>query len=129
MRACNCFLIPGSSAVGRSASPVSSSSNIPRGLEKLRHRTRRPQFLDRRVVVAGLAQNLVAVLADPGRMPRFYLLAAVDPDRAIDGQHGVALERHQHLVLEHLLVVRDIVEDADHAERQAIAVEYPAPLG
>src|SRR5712675_3299964 len=50
-----------------------------------RHRARRPQLPDRGVVIAGTAKNLIAVLADPGRMPRRGLLAAVDPDRAVDG--------------------------------------------
>src|SRR5882724_6463175 len=94
-----------------------------------RHRPRRPQLPDRRLVVAGLAQHFIAVLADAGRTPRRDFLAAVDPDRAVDGEHGVALERHQHFVLEHLLVIRNVVEDADHAEHQAVAVEYLAPFG
>ena len=62
-------------------------------------------------------------------MPWLGLLAAVDPDRAVDGEHGVVLKRNQHLVLAHLLVIRNVVEDADHAEHQAIAVEYLAPFG
>lgn len=69
------------------------------------------------------------MFADPGRFPRCDLPGSVDPDRAADGQHGVILERHQHLVVQHLLVVRDVVEDADHAEYQAVAVEYRAPFG
>src|ERR1700692_326838 len=101
----------------------------PTGTWPLRHRTRRPQLRDRGLVVAGAAKNLVAVLADPWRMPRWNFLAAVDPDRAVYGEHGVALERHQHVVFQHLPVVGNIVEDADHAEHQAIAVKYPAPFG
>src|SRR5664279_2497316 len=62
-------------------------------------------------------------------MPRLDLLAAVDPDRAVDGEHGAALVWHQHFVLEHLPVAGNIVEDADHAEHQAVAVEYPSPFG
>ena len=48
------------------------------------HRARRPQLPDRGLVVARLAQDLVAVLADAGRTSRRDLLAAVDPDRAVD---------------------------------------------
>src|SRR2546430_15521920 len=69
------------------------------------------------------------MLADAGRTSRRDFLAAVNPDRAVDGEHGVALERHQHFVLEHLLVIRNVVEDADYAEHQAVAVEYLAPFG
>ena len=69
------------------------------------------------------------MLADPGRTPGLDLFAAVDPDRAADRQHGVALERHQHFVLDHLLVVGNIIEDADYAEHQAVAVQNPAPFG
>src|SRR5690242_2526611 len=93
------------------------------------HSPRSAQLLDLGLVIAGVAQDLVAVLADTGRLARAYLFAAIDPDRTRDGQHGVVLERYQYLVLDHLLVVRDVVEDADHAEYQPVAVEDLAPLG
>src|SRR6266403_3989166 len=93
------------------------------------HRARSPQLPDRRLVIPGTAKNFIAVLADAGRMPWLGLLAAVDPYRAVDGERGVVLKRNQHLVLAHLLVIRNVVEDADHAEHQAIAVEYLAPFG
>src|SRR4029450_13532591 len=93
-----------------------------------RHRARRAQLLDRGLDIAGVAQNLVAVLAESRRLARADLPGAVDPDRAVDGQHGVVPERHQHLVFDHLLVMRDVVEDADHAEYQAIAIEDFSPF-
>ncbi len=126
----------GGGGSGRDAADAQASyqaglrpSTTPGGVVASRHRARRPQLPDRRLVIARAAKDLVAVLADAGRMPRLDLLAAVDPDRAVDGQHGVALERHQHFVVDHLLVVGNIVEDADHAEHQAVAVEYLAPFG
>lgn len=39
------------------------------------------------------------------------------------------LERQQHVIVDHLLVGREIVENADHAEHQAVAVEALAPFG
>src|SRR6185437_14823744 len=97
--------------------------------KSLRHRAGGPELPDRSLVVAGIAQDLVRMLADAGRLARWYLPGAVDEDRAVDRQHGVVLERHQHFVLDHLPVVRHVVEDADHAEYQAVAVENPAPFG
>src|SRR5205814_9324140 len=66
---------------------------------------------------------------DPGRAARPNFFAAVDPDRATDRQHGFILEWHQHFVLDHLLVVGNIIEDADHAEHQAVTVQDAAPFG
>ena len=40
-----------------------------------------------------------------------------------------AFERHQHVVLQHLPVVRNIVQYPDHAEHQPVAVENFAPFG
>src|SRR3954462_4097567 len=93
------------------------------------YRPRTSQLLDRLLVVSRATQNFVTVLADAGRLARLHFLGAVDPDRAGDGEHGVVLERHQHLVVEHLLVVRDVVQDADDAEHQPVAVEDLAPFG
>ena len=56
-------------------------------------------------------------------MPRWNFPAAVDPDRAVDGEHGIVLERHEHFVVDHLLIVRDVVEDTDYASwRRVLAV-------
>src|SRR5690242_16483224 len=87
------------------------------------------ELLNGGLVIAGLAQDLVGMLADAGRLARLYLSRAVDEDRAVDGQYRIVLEGHQHLVLDHLLVMRDVVEDADHAEHETVAVENPAPFG
>src|SRR6516164_2761979 len=86
------------------------------------------QFPDRGVVIAGFAKDLVGMLADAGRAPRLDLVAAVDPDRAVDREHGIVVERNQHLVLDHLPVVRNVVENPDHAEYQAVAVEDGSPF-
>src|SRR6478672_13688559 len=85
-----------------------------------RYRAGAAQFFDRGLVVARLAQDLVRVLADFRRLARLHFFGTVDEDRAVDGQHGVVLEPHQNLVLDHLPVVRDIIEDADHAEHQPV---------
>ncbi len=64
-----------------------------------------------------------------GRLARAHLGRTVDPDRAVDGQHGVVLEGHHDFVVDHLLIVRNVVEDADHAEHQPVAVEQFPPFG
>ena len=70
-----------------------------------------------------------AVLADRRRKARADLGTAVDPDRAVDRQHGVVFERHQHLVVDHLPIGRQVVENADDAEHQPVAVKELAPFG
>src|SRR4051812_47879853 len=92
-------------------------------------RAARAQIANGLVVKAGAAQDLVTVLADTRRLARGDLALAIDPDRAADREHGVVLERHQHLVLDHLLVGRDIVENPDHAEHEPASVEDLAPFG
>src|SRR5262249_53410565 len=99
-------------AVGRAVAGVVG------GQREAGHCAGSPELLNRGLVVAGAAQDLVGMLTDAGRLARLHLPGAVDEDRTVDGQHGVVLEGHQHLVLDHLLVVRDVVEDADHAEHQ-----------
>src|SRR2546430_12328973 len=102
---------------------------IVRGATRSCHRAGCPQLGDRGLVVTSLTKDLIAVLADAGWTARLAFLAAVDPDRAVDGEHGIVLERHEHFVVDHLLIVRDVVEDTDYAEHQAIAVEDIAPFG
>src|SRR5947207_6871716 len=86
---------------------------IVRGAKRSGHRAGCPQLGDRGLVVTSLAKDLIAVLADAGWTARLAFLAAVDPDRAVDGEHGIVLERHQHVVVDHLLIVWDVVEDTE----------------
>src|SRR5213078_1554682 len=103
MRATGKPSAPSASAPGRLPSrwcwawSRSAGSGCISAREPSPDRTGCAQALNLGVVEAGLAQHFIAVLAELRRMPGRPLVAAVDPDRAVDGQHAVALERNQHV--------------------------------
>src|SRR5260370_9868969 len=89
-------------------------------------------MFDLRLVVARLAQDLDRVLAKLRRQAGWYLVDAVQPERAGDGERGPGswiVERHQRAAVHHLTSGRDIVERGDAAEGEAARGEDRLPLG
>ena len=81
------------------------------------------------MVVTRRLQDLVAVLPKGRRTPWPDLHGSRDPQGTIDGQHGVVLERHQHIALAHLFVARDIIKSGDEAKDQSGRVKNTPPGG
>src|SRR6266699_5904874 len=84
---------------------------------------------DVRLGIAGRAQNLIAVLADAGRLARRDFVSFRDPERRADSEHGVVGKRHQHVVRAHLLIAGNILQGRDGAGNQIVGVENGAPDG
>src|SRR5690606_26379701 len=76
--------------------------------------------------VAGGCQNLAGVLPESRGRRRGDVPGATDFDRAGDDQLGTAggvVHRHEHPGGAHLRIVRDVLQPADHAERDALLLQ------
>src|SRR5262249_42650073 len=87
------------------------------------------QCCDLGLAIAGLAQPLVAVLADGGGAARRHLVLARNKKRAVDRpQIGIVGIGPEKTGRERLLVMADVVDPPDHPENQPGIVERLAPM-
>src|SRR5260370_8697333 len=88
-------------------------------------------MFDLRLVVARLAQDLDRVLAKLRRQAGWYLVDAVQPERAGDGEPGPGswiVERPQRAAVHHLTIRPDVADPGDPPPGGAPRGEDPLPL-
>lgn len=110
------------------AEPLLGSGAEPQPCSRSGQHAQVPQAGDFRVGVAGLAQDVLVVLAQSGCAARRGFGRTVDEERAADGQCGFAGIGDQRVGRAHLRVVGDVVQRADQAEGDPGRVQGRAPM-